>query len=160
MRRIIGNGWFYQNRVDNYLLWKYELYLCNDNHPMPHKVTFNDLIHNESIEHIAPRTPTDGNPVANGYGEYEGENGIVSGEWLNSVGNLMLISKSHNSSIGNKSFADKLTSYGKDNLLNQQKEIASFVADSIQPVWDSEAIKRRRDKILQAANEIWSLDKI
>ncbi len=35
MRRIIGNGWFYQNRVDNYLLWKYELYLCNDNHPMP-----------------------------------------------------------------------------------------------------------------------------
>ncbi len=98
--------------------------------------------------------------MANGYGEYEGENGIVSGEWLNSVGNLMLISKSHNSSIGNKSFADKLASYGKDNLLNQQKEIVSFVAESTHPVWNSEAIKRRRDKILQAANEIWSLDKI
>lgn len=35
----------------------------------------------------------------------------------------MLISQSHNSSIGNKPFADKLQSYGKDNLLNQQKEI-------------------------------------
>ncbi len=160
MRRIIGSGWFYQNRVDNYLLWKYELYLCNDNHPMPHKVTFDDLIRNESIEHIAPQTPTDGNPIANGYGEYDGENGIVSGEWLNSVGNLILISQSHNSSIGNKPFADKLASYGKDNLLNQQKEIVSYVSDAASPVWDSIAIKRRRDKVLQAAKEIWSLDTI
>lgn len=160
MHRIIGNGWFYQNRVDNYLLWKYELYLCNENHPMPHKVTFADLIRNESIEHIAPQTPTDGNPVANGYGEYEGENGIVSGEWLNSVGNLMLISQSHNSSIGNKPFTEKLASYGKDNLLNQQKEIVSFVSDTACPVWDSDAIKRRRDKIIHAAKDVWSLDSI
>ena len=28
---LVDSGWFYQNRVDNYLLWKYEMYLCNDN---------------------------------------------------------------------------------------------------------------------------------
>ncbi|HQK40168.1 MAG TPA: HNH endonuclease family protein, partial [Flavobacterium alvei] len=131
MIRVVDGGWFYGNRVDNYLLWKYELYLCNDNHPKPHKVTFNDLIRNESIEHIAPQTPTDGNPVANGYGMYDDKenpgNGIASGNWLNCVGNLMLISQSHNSSIGNKPFAQKLESYGKDNLLNQQREICDFV---------------------------------
>ncbi|MBQ4214938.1 MAG: DUF262 domain-containing protein, partial [Bacteroidales bacterium] len=127
LMRCVDTGWFYKNRVDNYLLWKYELYLCNENHPKPHQFTFKDLIRNESIEHIAPQTPTNGDPIANGYGDYEGESGIASGEWLNCVGNLMLISQSHNSSIGNKPFAEKLVSYGKDNLLNQQKEIVDFV---------------------------------
>ena len=159
MKRVL-NSWFYQNRVDNYLLWKYELYLCNENHPMPHKVTFDDLIRNESIEHIAPRTPKDEDYKAHGYGEYEGEDGIRSGEWLNAVGNLMLISKSHNSSISNDDFKVKLTSYGKDNLLNQQKEIIDFVTDKEHPIWDSAAIKRRQQKIIAAATEIWSLDSI
>jgi uncharacterized protein with ParB-like and HNH nuclease domain len=158
------NGYFYSNRVDNYFLWKYELYIGNENHPTPHKVTFSDLISNESIEHIAPQTPTNGNPIANGYGTYEDleipENGIVSGHWLNSVGNLMLISQQHNSEIGNKPFSDKLQSYGKDNLLNQQKQIIDFLIDKSNPVWDKEAIEKRQKNILKAAREIWNLDNI
>lgn len=164
MMRIVNSGWFYQNRVDNYLLWKYEMYLCNDNHPMPHKVTFDELIRNESIEHIAPQTPTNGDPIANGYGVYEDketpENGIASGEWLNCVGNLMLISQSHNSSIGNKPFTEKLASYGKDNLLNQQKEIIEFVSDKENPIWDKTAIEKRHEKIKNAVKNIWDLDNI
>lgn len=164
LMRIVNGGWFYQNRVDNYLLWKYEMYLCNDNHPMPHKVTFDDLIRNESIEHIAPQTPTNGDPVANGYGVYEDketpQNGIASGEWLNCVGNLMLISQSHNSSIGNKPFVDKLASYGKDNLLNQQREIVDFVEDTQNPVWDKSAIEKRHEKIKKAIMDIFSWDRI
>lgn len=159
---LVDSGWCYQNRVDNYLLWKYEMYLCNDNHPMPHKVTFDELIRNESIEHIAPQTPTNGNPLANGYGVYEDKenpkNGIESGHWLNRVGNLMLISQSHNSSIGNTSFANKLASYGKDNLLNQQKEIIEFVTDKDNPVWDKDAIRRRHKKIIEAVSKIWNLN--
>jgi len=157
-------GYFYQNRVDNYVLWKYELYLCNENHPKPHKVTFEDLIHNESIEHIAPQRPTNSDPIANGYGMYDDkvnpEEGIMSGNWLNCVGNLMLISQAHNSSIGNKPFSDKLQSYGRDNLLNQQREIEGFVADKDNPVWDKNSIKHRRDRIIAAAKEIWDLDRI
>lgn len=126
---------------------------------MPTKVSFEDLIRNESIEHIAPRTETNGDPIANGYGAYEGADGIAEGGWLNAIGNLMLIAGSHNSSIGNKPFAEKLASYGVANLLNQQKEIASFVNEN-NPVWDTEAIKKRQKKITDAANEIWSLDKI
>lgn len=156
--------YFYNNRVDNYVLWKYELYISNENHPRPHKVKFNDLIRKESIEHIAPQTPTDGKPVENGYGVYEDKDdpycGISSGGWLNSIGNLMLISQSHNSSIGNKAFNAKLESYGKDNLLNQQKEIITFVSDSQNPIWDKNAIEKRREKILNAAKDIWSLDRI
>jgi hypothetical protein len=158
------NGHFYENRVDNYFLWKYELYLGNENHPTPHKVTFSDLISNESIEHIAPKTQTNGDPIANGYGAYEDtvnpDNGIISGHWLNSVGNLVLISQEHNSSIGNKPFSDKLKSYGKDNLLNQQKNISDFIEDKSNPVWDKVAIEKRQQEILKAAIEIWNLDNI
>jgi hypothetical protein len=142
------DGWFYKNRVDNYFLWKYELYLSTTEHPAPHKVTYSDLISNESIEHIAPQTPTNGNPVENGYGIYDdNENltdGINSGQWLNRIGNLMLISQKHNSSIGNRPFKQKLESYGKDNLLNQQKKIADYVLDKSNPVWDKNAIEKRR----------------
>ena len=161
LETYLNSVYFYKNRVDNYVLWKYELYLCDDNHPKPHKITFDDLIRNESIEHIAPQTPTNGDPVANGYGIYEdGENGIVSGKWLNRAGNLMLISKSRNSSIGNEPFDRKLKSYGADNLLNQQKEIVNFVSDKNNPAWDKAAIEKRQTKILAAAMDIWNLDNI
>jgi uncharacterized protein with ParB-like and HNH nuclease domain len=164
MFEFLGSGYFYRNRVDNYFLWKYELYLSNSEHPIPHNVTFSDLISNESIEHIAPQTPTDGKPVENGYGTYEDKEnpieGIVSGEWLNCVGNLMLISRIHNSIIGNRPFKLKLESYGKDNLLNQQKDIVKYVSDESDPVWDKTAIEKRKNEMLEAAKKNWNLDNI
>lgn len=163
MNDWLSDGYFYGNRVDNYLLWRYELSLANADYENPH-ISFDELISNESIEHIAPQTPSDGKPIENGYGIYDDKDnpelGIVSGGWLNCVGNLMLISQSHNSSIRNKPFSDKLASYGKDNFLHQQREIRSFVSDESNPVWDKDAIERRYKKILDAATKIWNLDNI
>lgn len=157
----LSSGWFYGNRVDNYMLWRYEQYLCNKDYPMP-KVIYSEVISNESIEHIAPQTQP--NPTENGYGIYEDkenpEEGILSGEWMNSIGNLMLMSKSQNSSLGNKPFQKKLKVYGNDNLLNQQKEIADFISDKENPIWDKTCIEKRYKKIIQAAKEIWNLDNI
>lgn len=161
MLNQLKSGWFYRNRVDNYLLWRYEQYLCNDNYPTP-KITYEDVISNESIEHIAPQTQS--NPLENGYGIYEDtENpseGIVSGEWMNCVGNLMLMAGRQNSSLGNRPFPHKIQIYGKDNLLNQQKEIIEFVTDKDNPVWDKASIEKRFNKIINAAKDIWSLDNI
>lgn len=161
MLNNLNSGWFYGNRVDNYLLWRYEQYLCNDNYPTP-KITYGEVISNESIEHIAPQTQP--NPIENGYGVYEDiENpseGITSGNWLNCVGNLLLMAGRQNSSLKNHPFPQKLEVYGKDNLLNQQKEIIDFVTDKNNPVWDKASIERRFNKIIQAAKDIWSLDKI
>ena len=161
MLEHLKSGWFYGNRVDNYLLWRYEQHLCSKNYPNP-KICFSDVISNESIEHIAPQTQF--YPLENGYGIYEDKDnpqqGIVSGEYMNSVGNLMLMAGSQNSSLGNKPFAQKLKVYGSDNLLYQQKEIVDFIEDKDNPIWDKDCIKRRRDKIIQAAKEIWSLDNI
>jgi len=165
MLELLNAGYFYQNRVDNYVLWRYELDLCaNSGYPTSLKITYADLLRNESIEHIAPRTETAGGAIAAGYGAYndteDPANGIESGEQINCLGNLMLISQSHNSSIGNKPFNDKLLSYGKDNLLSQQKEIVEFVDDPSNPVWSISAITKRHDKILKTAQRLWSLDAI
>lgn len=157
--------WFYWNRVSNYLLWRYEQYLCNDNYPEP-KVDFQKMISKESIEHIAPQTEPQNLPEIkeNGYGTYDNKQnpseGIVSGNWMHCVGNLMLMAGNQNSSLGNKSFIEKLHIYGSDNLLNQQKEITEFISNPDNPIWDKTSIEKRRDKIVQAAQKIWSLDSI
>ena len=161
----LDDGYFYQNRVDNYVLWRYEMHLCaQSGYPPPLKVTYSDLIKDECIEHIAPRTESPGVPIANGYGIYEDAQyptkGIASGEWLNCLGNLLLINRSHNSSIGNTAFANKLASYGAANLLNQQKEIGGFVTDPSNPVWDQAAIERRHAKLIGVATKFWSLDNL
>lgn len=161
MLNHIKSGWFYGNRVDNYLLWRYEQYLCNDNYPIP-KVSYADVISNESIEHVAPQIQA--NPLENGYGVYEDKenprDGIVSGEWMNSIGNLMLMAGRQNSSLGNHPFSDKLQVYGRDNLLNQQKEIIEFITDKEHPVWDKSSIERRFNKIVSSVKEIWNLNNI
>ena len=159
------SGYFYGNRVDNYFYWQYEMYRNRKNgYDAPSGIKYSDIVRSENIEHIAPRTPTNGDPVANGYGVYVDavapENGIESGQWLNSIGNLMLISESHNKSIGNCPFKDKLDSY-KASPLRQQLEIEEFAASRDgKLVWDLEAIKKRKDAMIKAAMEIWSLDKI
>lgn len=74
----------------------------------------------------------------------------------------MLISQSHNSTIGNHPFDEKLASYQSVSSLRQQHEIINFASrnEHGEPIWDIDAIKRRRDTLLQAALKIWSLDDI
>ena len=71
----------------------------------------------------------------------------------------MIISGSHNASIGNKPFADKLETYRANPILRQQAEIADFASEKgKKPYWDSEAINKRHQKILEFALQRWSFD--
>lgn len=101
-----------------------------------------------TIEHIAPQTEN-GKRLANGYDKYN--NKFLKG-YLHCIGNLLLIDKSHNSSLGNKPFKDKLASY-ENTPLAQQREIKDFVKNDI---WDKEAIKERHEKIKNFVLETWS----
>lgn len=64
----------------------------------------------------------------------------------------MLISGSHNASIGNEPFNKKLESY-KNSKLSQQREIKDFVKKDI---WDKDAIDKRRKKLENFVLETWS----
>lgn len=148
------NGSMYGNNVLNYLLWQYENSIQNKGYSIK-----NFSLENEQIEHISPRTPTNGDSIATGYdindsNEYS-EDFII--KHLNSLGNLMLISGSHNASIGNKPFSAKLESYKKNPLLNQQAEIKDFTENG---TWKTVSIEKRHNTIVDFSIRKWSFSNI
>lgn len=150
------SGWMYENPAIHYILWEYEESIQGRGYKIG-----NIEIENEQIEHISPRTPTNGEPLETGYdvdesNEYSEE---FSNKYLNCLGNLMLISGSHNASIGNKPFSEKLDSYKKNPLLNQQAEIKDFVSEN-EIVWKQSHIEKRLEKILSFALNRWDFNSI
>ena len=149
------NGQMYNNPVLHYLLWEYEESIQRAGYKRG-----SIEIENEQIEHISPQTEPN-EAIAAGY-EVD-ENNLYTEDFkknhLNSIGNLMLISGSHNASIGNEPFADKLNSYEQNPLLKQQAEIKTFL-DSPIIEWKAKNIKKRQEKIVLFALKRWSFDRI
>lgn len=158
-REALKNGYIYNRRnACSYLLWRYEETLYGKGYSCK---LFS--IEKESLEHIAPQHPKE-EALANGYGEYynaeDASLGIESGEWLSSIGNMLLVSGQHNSSLGNKNFSDKLADYGNSNILMQQKELRDQFSGVDNPIWDSTCIEARGKRIIDKAMEIWDLKRI
>ena len=153
------SGWMYENPVLHYILWEYEESIQEKGYK-----TIDIKIENEQIEHISPRTPTNGEPLETGYdvdesNEYSEE---FCNKYLNCMGNLMLISGSHNASIGNKPFTEKLESYKNNPLLKQQSEIKDIVYEvsKDEVVWKQSHIEKRFKKILSFALTRWNFNSV
>lgn len=119
-----------------FLLWKYENYL-EGQRISGYKATRFDNIEDPELEHIAPQTE---NPEA-GYDKYDEE---FRNKYLNCLGNYLLLSKSHNCSVGNKPFLDKRSSY---NHSEQQREIQKLTEEN--KTWTKELIQHRKNKIVK-----------
>lgn len=133
-----------------YLLMRYENYLRSKNSKTKGYSFKLEDIEQRQIEHIAPQTETieeSGKEKASGYCEYDDE---FLEYYLNCIGNLVLISKSHNCSIGNEPFHKKLEDY---QLIEQQKEIKNFASGD---KWDKEAINKRHEELEKFVLETWS----
>ncbi|TQR33131.1 DUF262 domain-containing protein [Campylobacter sp. MIT 99-7217] len=105
-------------------------------------------IKDPDIERIAPKIKNE-EKLASGYWWYDEK-------FRDIIGNLLLISKTHNnSSIGNKPFSKKLESY---DLLEQQKEIQEFANEDEEGKlkWDTDAIVKRHLHIVEFVLETWS----
>lgn len=122
-----------------FLLWKYENHLENQG-KNGYSLTRFDNIESPELEHIAPQTPTNGEPIAAGYCEYDEE---FRNQYIDCLGNYLLLSKSHNCSVGNRPFSEKRSSY---NHLGQQREIQNMTAEA--DIWNKEKISLRKDKIV------------
>jgi len=129
-----------------FMLWKYEHYLESQGKGgyVPRRL---DTIENPELEHIAPRTPTNGKPIAAGYCEYDEEFRKL---YIDCLGNYLLVSKSHNSSIGNISFSKKLETY---KYLAQQREIQEISQNNL--LWDKQKIDKRHDKLVDFVLKKW-----
>jgi hypothetical protein len=119
-----------------FLLWKYENHLESSGKSGYAQTRF-DVVESPELEHIAPQTE---NPK-NGYDIYDEE---FRTQFIDCLGNYLLLSKSHNCSVGNKPFSDKRDSYKHS---NQQREIAEMTKENL--TWTRELIKKRNDKITE-----------
>ena len=124
--------------IAKYILWNYENYI-RKNGKSGYKPIRLDEIEKPELEHIAPQKEPDKKP--HGYGKYDDE---FYREFLNNIGNFLLLSKSHNSSIGNNPFYDKINDY---DYLFQQREIKKMTKDDL--IWDKNKIQKRKDIIIK-----------
>lgn len=123
--------------VAKYLLWKYENFLKGDGKSGYLPTRYTD-IEKPELEHIAPTTEPESKP--HGYDNYDDEFRNV---YLNCLGNYILISKSHNCSVGNIPFAKKLETYSHN---EQQREVKDLVLN--QGIWRRDVIQKRKEKIV------------
>ncbi|MGI9257064.1 MAG: DUF262 domain-containing protein [Salinispira sp.] len=121
--------------VAKYLLWKYENYLEGQGKKGYMPSRFNSIVKPER-EHIAPRTePKEKN---HGYPKYTD---TFKNEYIDCLGNYLLVSKSHNCAVGNKPFQEKLKTYTHN---AQQREVRELGKDG---KWTRALIIERRKKI-------------
>jgi len=125
--------------VAKYLLWKYEVHL-EQKGQSGYLPTWFDKIIRPELEHIAPTTEPEIKP--HGYGNYDEE---FRNQYLNCLGNYLLLSKSHNCAVGNISLNQKLATYTHN---EQQREVRSLVPED--GIWSKEIIQKRKDKIITA----------
>lgn len=127
-------GWM-NPEIAKVLLWKYENYLIENGKSGYLPIRYDSIVCPQ-LEHIAPQVE---NPEG-GYCEYDEE---FRNQYLNCIGNYLLLSGHHNSSIGNVPFEQKRATYTQ---LHQQQEIRELTeADCY---WDKEKIARRKAKIV------------
>ena len=100
-----------------------------------------EQIESPELEHIAPQTAPSDHPENDGYDVYDDE---FVNQYIDCLGNYLLLSKSHNCSASNNSFEVKREDY---RYLEQQREIQRLTADS--HIWDREQIAKRKESLIE-----------
>ena len=125
---------FYEWKGIKYFLYEYELYLQRK-HGGETKLEY---VNADTIEHIFPQTPG------------KGWEDFYRGDLLHDLGNLLLLSKSHNPQLGNRSFAEK-----KEDVFRRASYSAIEVSEYSD--WTLNSVYDRRDKMLAFLVERWNL---
>ena len=134
-RSIQGNM---NHTVAKFLLWRYENHLRSQGKGGYSFLPYN-TIDDPELEHISPQTRNE--QPASGYSDYDEE---FLEQYLNCLGNFMLISKKHNGSIGNIPFSEKRNTY---TYLEQQREVQQMTDGKRK--WSKQLIKTRKDRIVE-----------
>lgn len=124
-----------------YVLYEYEISLQDK---AERKVLWNE-INTESIEHIYPQTPKDSwiDSFSNLKGTKQRK------KYVNSLGNLLLLSSKKNSIASNKSFEEKKKIYSSGSF--NEIEVSKYKN------WTTKEIDERSEKILNFMNKRWDL---
>jgi len=136
-------GWYGWKKGIYYLLYEYELSLQKKIKGGKQKLQWED-IKKETIEHIYPQVPND-----KCWTDIFPSDNQEKNNPLHSLGNLVLISHSKNSSLKNKCFDEKKESFSTGSY--------SEIEVSKNKQWTPQEIKIRGRKILQFLSERWDV---
>ncbi|MGM0878509.1 MAG: DUF262 domain-containing protein [Bacillota bacterium] len=147
------NNGFYGWRGLRYFLFEYELYLQEKSGTTVDKIDWTKYEKSsESIEHIYPITDTDSYWQAN-FGHYNKQDNMLL---VHSLGNLVAISQSKNSSLKNSSFIEKKnptnSNKGYYNGSYSEIELAQHTN------WTAENIYKRELELLEFLVDRWKID--
>lgn len=153
------NEGYYSWSALRYFLYEYELYLMEKRGMVP-KIEWNLFLKNESdrvsIEHVLPRTPSN-EYWQNRFQEYD-ENEMK--RLTNTLGNLLALSQSINSSLQNDDFDSKKNL----KIQNNKKVREGYVNGSYQEIevsqnneWTIQEILNRGMKLLDFMEERWDI---
>lgn len=130
--------------VAKFLLWKYEVHLEQQGKRGYSPTRFDRIIKPE-LEHIAPTTEPKCKP--HGYDNYDDE---FRNQYLNCLGNFLLLSKSHNCAVGNIPLTEKLATYTNN---EQQRKVRNLVSEN--GIWSKKIILERKKEIIDAIMAIY-----
>ena len=136
-----NSGW-YSWKYLNYFLYEYEIYLQKEKFKEDRQKIKWDEINRESIEHIYPESSN----LECWKDIFKGKNK----KYLHSLGNLLLLSTSKNSSVGNKCFNEKKERYKSGSY--SEIEVAQYEK------WTPKEIYERGMKLLDFLSERWELE--
>lgn len=144
-RRFISNDGFYSWRDLKYFLYEYEYSLATKN--KINKLSWADLTEvvrdKVTIEHILPQTPTE-QYWREKFSQFNDEQIKTLSS---SLGNMLPLSKSKNSSLQNESFDLKKEEY--TNGCHSEIEVSKY------ETWDADSIYNRGIKLLQFMENRW-----
>ena len=136
------NMWMYHG-VAKLLLWKYENHLIQSGKAGYKPLRYDNIVE-PNLEHIAPQT--ENTEEDNGYCTYDEE---FKNQYLECLGNYLLLSGSHNKSLSNGRFQIKRDSYKH---LQQQLEVWKMTEQD--QLWNKEKIRQRHSKIVDYLMQI------
>lgn len=146
-------------RDTQYLLWRYENYLRSIPGRQVGLLSWKHFISpandasRYTIEHIAAQS----NPISSENIEWiEGDMKPFCDVALHRLGNLVLDSKSANSSKGKHDFTDKLDSLSKNSTFLSQGELINWADNNGEQIqWNASSIKERHKDMIKFAIKNW-----
>ena len=147
---------FYAWNGLNYFLYEYELHLQQQARGES-KVKWVD-VKNETIEHIFPQNPTDASWKKDVADAVNGKKKRVY-RLLHSLGNLLLLSQSKNTTLSNKEFLVKVRSMDKNGAeIGYFNGSYSEIEISNKDRWTAKDIEERGIKMLKFIEDRWNIN--
>lgn len=161
VRVVIADRFRKRKGYYNWQLGKILIYLWEEDlrgdRGLPERKSWENIAWDDSVEHIYPQTPDEGGEWAYDISFDGRTTDYMRSSVVNSIGNLLLVSRNRNSSLSNKSFQSNIDKKGKAD----QYQGASYSEDQVAKIcknWTAIQIAARGIAMWRLAQKRWGVE--